>query len=468
MGEGREDERVTGIRTVAAVNVAKAAGLATRALRRGSGTALPGLVALWLDPGVVGALGRQLAGGRVLVTGTNGKTTTSRLLAAMLDAAGRPYLHNREGSNLVRGFASTLAGRADALGRIPGGARMMGIFETDEATFPAAVRALDPTVMVVTNLFRDQLDRYGEVETVAGLWREGLGAASRSATLVLNADDPSVAALAEGWGGRVHWYGLDDPALHREEVGAFDARWCSCGGDFTYSRRYFAHVGWWRCSGCGRGRPVTDTTGRSVQLELTGARWEVDGLGKVAMRLTGLYNVGNALAAVAAGRVAGLEAEAIRRGLGHARAAFGRQEVVRLEGRELWLLLTKNPAGANQVLLLLAQAAGDGIAVAGLLNDRFADGQDVSWTWDVDYELLAGRVGKCWVGGDRAEDLALRLDYAGWPSPLAVERDAGRLLDAVLAATAPGERVFVLPTYTALLDLRAELKRRGAVRSALE
>jgi len=459
---------VTGIRTVAAVYAAKAAAFSTRALRRGSGTALPGLVALRVDPGVVGALGRQLGGGRILVTGTNGKTTTTRLLAAMFEAAGRPYLHNREGSNLTRGFASTLTARADARGRIPGGAQTTGLFETDEATFPAAVRALDPTVMVVTNLFRDQLDRYGEVETVAGLWREGLAAASPSATLVLNADDPSVAALAEGWRGAVHWYGLDDPALHREEVGAFDARWCSCGGDFRYSRRYFAHVGWWTCAVCGRARPRTETTGRSVQLELAGARWEVDGLGRVAMRLTGLYNVMNALGAIAAARVVGLDAEAIRRGLGHAKAAFGRQEVVLLEGRELWLLLTKNPAGANQVLLLLEQAAGEGIAVVALLNDRFADGQDVSWTWDVDYELLAARVGKCWAGGDRAEDLALRLDYAGWPAPLAVERDAGRLLDAVLAATGPGERVFVIPTYTALLDLRAELQRRGAVRSALE
>jgi len=142
--------------------------------------------------------------------------------------------------------------------------------------------------------------------------------------------------------------------------------------------------------------------------------------------------------------------------------------VVVLEGRELWLLLTKNPAGANQVLLLLEQAGGPDLAVAGLLNDRFADGQDVSWIWDVDYELLAGRVVRCWAGGDRAEDLALRFDYAGWPAPLAVERAPGALLDAILAGTAPGERVFVIPTYTAMLDLRAELLRRKAVRSALE
>ncbi|WBL34960.1 DUF1727 domain-containing protein [Tepidiforma flava] len=143
------------------------------------------------------------------------------------------------------------------------------------------------------------------------------------------------------------------------------------------------------------------------------------------MRLTGLYNVANALAAAGAARVLGIAEEAVRRGLRETSAAFGRQEVVRLEGRELWLLLAKNPAGANQVLLLLEQAGGPGMAVAGLLNDRFADGQDVSWIWDVEYELLAGRVARCWAGGDRAEDLALRLDYAGWPRPLAAAAEPG-------------------------------------------
>ncbi len=180
--------------------------------------------------------------------------------------------------------------------------------------------------------------------------------------------------------------------------------------------------------------------------------------------LTGLYNVWNALGAIAIARVLGIENAAILAGLAAAQPAFGRQEIARLGDLRLRLLLAKNPAGANQVVRLLANAAtGENAApldLAVLLNDRFADGQDVSWVWDVDYEFLAGRVRNLWVGGDRAEDMALRLHYAGWPKPLAVEHDPARLADAIAAHQRDGE-VCVLPTYSALLDFRSELVRRG-------
>jgi UDP-N-acetylmuramyl tripeptide synthase len=335
---------------------------------------------------------------------------------------------------------------------------------------PAAVPALKPRVIAFTNLFRDQLDRYGEVDTVAGLWRQSLASAPRDATLVLNADDPSVAALATGWSGPVHWFGLDDAAFATDTAGAFDARWCSCGGDYRYERRYFAHVGWWRCTNCDRKRPAPDTSASAVRLELATARISVTGLGEIEMPLTGLYNVYNALAAVGACRAFGLPDEAIRQGLRDVKPAFGRQEVVELEGRRLRLFLAKNPAGANQVLLLLREIArGRGpLKVALLLNDQFADGQDVSWVWDVDHEVLRGLVDAWWAGGDRAEDLAVRLKYAGWPRPGLVDHSPAKLLDAVLAGTAEGDDVFVVPTYTAMLDLRQELLERHAVAGAME
>ena len=448
---------------MAAVWAGKAAAGASRALGRGGGTALPGLVAEKVDPGIVHDLGRTLGRGRVMVTGTNGKTTTTRILARALQEAGVPYLHNREGSNLMRGIASELLARAGVSGSIPRAADTLGLFETDEATLPAAVRALAPRAIAFTNLFRDQLDRYGEVDTVATFWRQALEHTPPDATLVLNADDPSVAELAVGWAGPVHWFGLDDPSLATDVIGAFDARWCrECGGSFAYDRRYFAHVGWWRCQGCGRKRDEPETSAGDVKLTLDSASFRVSGIGEVTMPLTGVYNVYNALAAIALAKVLLLPARGVVAGVEQVKAAFGRQEDISLDGRRLRLMLCKNPAGANQVIRLLAAIdPGDGLHVAALLNDRFADGQDVSWIWDADYELLQGRVRTCWAGGDRAEDIALRLKYAGWPAAT-VARQPAALVDAILRDTKPGDDVFLIPTYTAMLDLRAELARRGA------
>jgi UDP-N-acetylmuramyl tripeptide synthase len=419
----------------------------------------------------VANLGRTLGGGRIVVTGTNGKTTTIRMIAEALKAAGIPYIHNREGSNLMRGMASTLVARAGPSGAIRNARRTVGLFETDEATMPAAVAALQPKVLVFTNLFRDQLDRYGEVDSVAGLWRKALAAAPRDATLVLNADDPSVAEMATGWTGPVHWFGLDDEAFATENAGAFDARWCSCGGDYRYDRRYFAHVGYWRCTNCDRRRLMPDTSGSNVRLGLDWAELKISpGTGNVNLPLTGLYNIYNALAAVAASRAFGIDASAARIGLGRVKPAFGRQELVEIDGRTLRLFLAKNPAGANQVLLLLREIARGRppLKLALLLNDRFADGQDVSWIWDVDYELLQECTGQWWAGGDRAEDLALRLQYGRFEPTTTVEHDPARFLDAILRESAAGDDIFVIPTYTAMLDFRAELAKRGAVAGRLD
>lgn len=449
-------------RVATAVTAARAAGTASRVLGKGGGTALPGLVAERVDPRIVANLGRQL-GRRVFVTGTNGKTTTSRMLASILEANGQRVLHNREGSNLMRGFASTLAAHSSPFGTLPAAKETLGLFETDEATMPAATRALRPSVLAFTNLFRDQLDRYGEVDTVAALWRESLTTTPKSATLVLNADDPSVSELAVDWPGPIHWFGLDDEAMAGKLAGAADARWCRvCGGNFRYERRYFAHIGYWYCDGCDRRRATPATVASNVALHLDGATFDEPGLGHVATPLTGLYNVYNALAAIATARVLGVADDAIVRGLGMVQAAFGRQEVLTYQGKTIRLLLCKNPAGANEILRLLA-VIPPGLSVAVLLNDRFADGQDVSWTWDVDFELIADRVALSFAGGTRAADMALRLEYAGWPAPRDVIEDPALLLDAI-AGTPGASEWFVIATYTAMLEFRAELQRRGAAK----
>jgi UDP-N-acetylmuramyl tripeptide synthase len=454
----------------AAVLAGKVAGLATRLSRRGGGTALPGLVAERFDPDIAAHLGRTLGRGSILVTGTNGKTTTSRMIAKALDASGVPYIHNREGSNLMRGIASTLVGRAGPTGSIANSRNLSGLFETDEATLPAAVAALQPKVIVFTNLFRDQLDRYGEVDSVAALWRRALEVAPSDCTLALNADDPSVAELATAWPGPIHWFGLDDPSFASETSGAFDARWCSCGGDYAYDRRYFAHVGIWRCTRCDRRRPQPDSAGTNLRLALETSSMEIAGLGSVSMPLTGLYNAYNALAATAACRAFGTPDGAIREGLESVEAAFGRQEVIPVEGRRLRLFLAKNPAGANQVMLLLQSIARESgpLKLTLLLNDRIADGHDVSWIWDVDYEPLGPLVQTWCAGGDRAEDVALRVKYAGWSAPATVSHSPETLLAAILAGSSPGDDIFIVPTYTAMLDLREALAKRGVITSRLE
>lgn len=448
------------LRSTLAIAAGKAISTGLRTMRRG-GTALPGVVALRVDSRLAARLGRQLRVGRVLVSGTNGKTTTARMFASMLEAASTPVLHNREGSNLMRGITSALLAETGIDGRVRDASSTLGLFETDEATTPLAARALRPTTIAITNLFRDQLDRYGEVDTVAALWQEALRLSPPGATLVLNADDPSVAALGRDWTGPVHYVGIDDPAQSGGPIGATDARWCAvCSGDFAYEQRFFAHLGHWRCSNCGLARPATATRARDVRLGLDSASFRVDGLGDLEMPQTGLYNVWNALVAIGLARVHGLPVDAIRAGLAAVRPAFGRQERVEVAGTGMRMLLAKNPAGANQVVRLLA-GLDQPLQVAVLLNDRLADGQDVSWTWDVDYEFLAERVARYWVGGDRAADMALRLKYAGWPAPAAVASNPAALCDAILRDAAPGDDVFVLPTYSALLDFRAELVRRG-------
>ena len=447
-------------RLLLALWAARGAAVLSSTLGRGAATALPGLLAERIDPAFLSTLGGQLEGGAVLITGTNGKTTTARLLAGMLAAAGLPAVHNREGSNLTRGIASALAAAADWRGR-PREPRALALMETDEATLPAAARALQPRAVVFTNLFRDQLDRYGEVDGVAARWREALALLPPATTLVLNADDPSVAELALDWSGPVHWYSLARARAGSSSPGPADARWCrACGGVYRYEGRYAAHLGRWRCARCGRASPDPDTSATAVATGPDGLRLTVPGLGELDLPLGGLYNAGNALAAIALARVLDLHAGAVREGLAAARPAFGRGELVALDGCRLRLLLCKNPAGASEALRLVEDEEGPA-EVAFVLNDRFADGRDVSWIWDVDFERLAGRVGRCWAGGVRAEDAALRLRYAGWPAPAATVGAPAAFLDALARHPREGA-VTVLLTYTALLDLRAELARRGA------
>jgi UDP-N-acetylmuramyl tripeptide synthase len=453
-----------GARLVAAVWAAKAAAAASRALGRG-GTALPGLVAERIEPAVVARLARRLGGGRAVVTGTNGKTTTARMLAAMLRTAGTPVLHNRSGSNLMRGLAATLADAAALDATIPRAAATAGVFEVDEATVPHATAAVRPDVLVVTNLFRDQLDRYGEVDSIAALWRRAVAGLPAAAVLVLNADDPSVAALRHAAPCRVLSYGVEDvPAGTAGEAHPADARWCAaCGTEFAYPARFFWHVGHWACPGCGDRRPRPDIAAVAVAPAPGGTRLRLAtpaGPLAVTLALAGLYNVYNALAAAAAALALGVPPAAVGAALARFAAAFGRQERFPVAGREARVLLCKNPAGVNQVLgTVLADPRP--LHLLLVLNDGIADGRDVSWIWDVDFERLAGRTAALTASGTRAADLALRLAYAGLGDRLEVVEEPRAAADRALARTPAGGTLYVLPTYTAMLAVREHLARRA-------
>jgi UDP-N-acetylmuramyl tripeptide synthase len=458
-------------RTSAAVIAGKAAGAASRLLGRGGGTAIAGLAALRVDPGLVRALVPHAGAGAVAVTGTNGKTTTSLMLNRIATEAGLRPLHNRSGSNLLRGVAAMLVDEASPTATIPDAAGRLAILEVDEASLPELAGEVPLRAIVFTNLFRDQLDRYGEVDTVAAAWRRAVrpaGAARSSPTLVLNADDPAVAHLGEGYAGEVLYYGIDDPSAGvAVEEHASDFRTClRCGGDLAYDLTLYGHIGHWRCTSCPNARPAPQVRAtRVVQGEdALGLMIALpDGELRIALPLAGLYNACNALAAVAAAHALGLRRDAVVRALESFAAAFGRQERFDVDGRDVRVLLGKNPTGLNQVLRAIADAGTPPSAILFFLNDGIADGRDVSWIWDADYETVRSVAATVFAAGTRADDLALRLKYAGFGDVAVIHRTSAAV-NAALAATPAGGTLYVVPTYTAMLEVRELLAKRAGAR----
>jgi UDP-N-acetylmuramyl tripeptide synthase len=456
-------------RTAAAVIAGKAAGAASRLLGRGGGTAIAGLAALRIDPHIVRELVSQAGAGAICVTGTNGKTTTSLMLNRIAAAAGLAPLHNRSGSNLMRGVAAMLVEAASPTGDIPNASKRLAILEVDEATLPEIVRTVAPRAIVFTNLFRDQLDRYGEVDTVAEAWRRALAAASAETTLVLNADDPAVAHLGRDAHQHVLYYGVDDSSPGAESIDhASDFRTClQCASDLTYDVTFYGHIGHWRCPSCGNARPKADMSITRVSLDAESSTLEIataDGPLAITLPLAGLYNAYNALAAVAGAIALGLPRDAIVRALEGFSPAFGRQERFTVGGREVRVLLGKNPTGLNQVLRTLAASDGDH-RLLFFLNDGIADGRDISWIWDADYELLQPRATWTLAAGTRAEDLALRLKYAGYGDGVPVERETKPALVRALRETPSGATLHVIPTYTAMLEVRELLAKMSGTAS---
>ncbi len=446
--------------------VAKAAAALSRWLGRGGGQALPGLVAEKLDPHLARKLAAGLPHGVILVTGTNGKTTTTKLIASILEAHGERVLTNSTGSNLKRGVTSALIAAANLRGKV---GATIGLFEVDEANLRLVAPELEPKAIVVLNLFRDQLDRYGELDTTAAVIGQGI--AATKARLYLNADDPLVASLAKYAAAPelVSYFGIEGlPAAGVSGYGtAVDSDRCPvCHGRLVFARVFYGHIGHYRCPKGHFARPqpsVAITNAKHVGLAGSDFTVAINGRrSEVIFPLPGTYNLYNALAAVSLASGLGVAQSDVAKALSQAEAAFGRVEKVEVQGRMLYLLLIKNPAGFMQVLETFLVGRPDA-RILMAINDLDADGRDVSWLWDVPLEVLAPSRPTIYAAGTRAADMALRLHYAG------VEPEVTELEDGIwqlIEGTPEGGTAYILPTYTAMVAIRKVLSKTTHIREA--
>jgi len=448
--------------------VARTARTTSRLTKTGGGTTLPGLLAEKIAPNIITSMSTKLQHGIILITGTNGKTTTAKMLAAILEASGLKVIYNSSGSNLSRGIASFLSKNSNLLGtKIKGD---IAIFEIDEATMPEITKKVSPKLIVVTNLFRDQLDRYGEIDKTAAIIGSALKASPES-TLLLNGDDPLVSNL-QRYNQKVRFFGINDQ-IETKSTGAIDSKNClQCGTELTYENRYFGHLGIYKCSNCGFKRPKLDYQLSDLRLSVEGSKARfVDSKNnetQLEIQLSGLYNLYNALAASSIASELGIDISIIQKSLKSVSAAFGRMETIKVDNKNISLLLVKNPTGFTQVIETLCYDNKPKHLFL-LLNDKFADGTDVSWIWDAELELIKDFASDVVVSGIRAEDMILRLKYAGFSlKDISIEKDMDKALGMALANIREGETLYVLPTYTAMLELRKILYSRGLVKGLVE
>jgi UDP-N-acetylmuramyl tripeptide synthase len=434
----------------AEIAAARAVAALSRLVGAGGGTTVPGKLLSTFDPGAVDRLAARLPDGTATISATNGKTTTTAMAAEILRSRFR-LAYNNSGANLLSGVASTLLTAGDA---------ELGLLEVDEGALPEVMRRVRPRAVCLGNLFRDQLDRYGELELVADRWRAAVAALPVGTTVVLNADDPLVGQL----GGTLA-FGIDDPGVARPTLQhAADSKYCPvCGAPLVYAAAYVGHLGDYRCPNGHIARPALDVAARNIELHgLERVAFDLrlpTETRRVELALPGLYNVYNAVGAAALAHALGATADEIDGGLGRFSAAFGRFERIAVGAKTVLLLLIKNPAGANEAIRTLVDGGAPRLAVIAL-NDEIADGRDVSWIWDVDFEPLIASLDRLIATGERAAELALRFKYAGMPQEaIDVEPSLERALHRGLDLTPDGAELVVLPTYTAMLGLRSSVAR---------
>jgi UDP-N-acetylmuramyl tripeptide synthase len=433
------------LRLACAVSVAKSVTFGVRELRLGAASVLPGSIARRIEPQLLQLLSQQVKNGVILIAGTNGKTTTSLLLCEILQRKGYRVAHNSTGANLENGLMTALMENSNLLGKLDVD---YAILEVDENIVPLVLAPIQPKLILCLNLFRDQLDRYGEVDTISKRWTKAIATLPSQTIVVANADDPTICYLGQQLSQqKVSFFGLNEPENYLEAIPhAVDSIYCpKCGHALDYKGVYLSHMGEYSCPSCGfsRSQPTLDSS-----------EWQ--------QILVGLYNKYNTLAAATAAKELGVDEATIRDTIPNFQAAFGRAEELKINGKNVRILLSKNPVGTNETIRVVTQSSDTTTLL--VLNDKSQDGEDVSWIWDVDTEKLVERGGTLVVSGSRAYDMALRLRYSE-SSPqsnfnLIVEENLRQAINTALERTPNNETLHILPTYTAMLDVREALTGR--------
>lgn len=435
----------------------------------GMGSSLPGKIACTLDAPLLSYLTSQLEQGCMAVTGTNGKSTTSGLLASILTRAGYRVVHNRQGANLIAGIVASLVESTQLNGKLKA---ELGLFEVDEAALPVLTKQVVCKTVVVTNLFRDQLDRYGELDKTASLITQGIK--TNNSIAILNADDPNVCNLS--CPAVKLYYGIDNiiddinastqstDSSHSintpDEYIIKEVSYCpKCGEEIVYENRQLSFVVW-HCPQCKHSRPALDVSASKIKLLPASSKFTLNhkqSTVAVDLPLPGLFNVYNSLAAATAAISRGIDLQTIKDGLQNYKTLFGRSEKIKINERSILIQLIKNPAGASQAIKSLLDSHCSQAIVA--INDNLADGRDISWLWDAQFELLSNAPCQFIVSGQRAEDMAVRLKYAGIDSnKITCQPVLSAALKEALTKTPTGSTIWILPTYTCLLELLKILK----------
>jgi len=450
------------VRLITAITVGKLIALLIGFLGKTSATAAPGLFALKIDPKLVKKLSKQIQFGSIIISGTNGKTTTARLISTILSQRYK-IVHNRAGSNLLRGIASTLTSQSSLLGILKSN---LAIWEVDEATLPEAINNTSPKIIVLLNLFRDQLDRYGEVDTIRTKWQKSLSKLPKSSTLILNADDPGISFLTKSFKGKAIFFGISDKQINLPKTAnVADIRHClNCQSNLKYTAILSAHMGHYSCPNCTFKRPNPNIAASNLIFNSdfsTTANLTIDySLLTIHYSLPGLYNVYNVLAAFAVAKALKTDLSIPKKAVHEFSAAFGRFQKIKINDKNIIIFLIKNPAGANEVIRIIGQK--DKLNLLLILNDNIADGRDVSWIWDTDWELLSSKAKKVQISGTRAWDLATRLKYAGYKlGKNDIYREIYYSIKQALKKLDKKDTLLVLPTYTAMLEVQKSLNKMG-------